>query len=327
MKTILHYIASNLLKIIHYIYTFMSKILLRIIRLTSETILRVKQVQRVHSNTFKIILDVIYIPGDLKVLLEYTFILLNQLELYSKISHKTILITVGDSKGRHLSLHKSMFIGPDFNLDIYYEMIRNSIDKLSGYGLVIQEIKTIEILVIDQDRVWTNTNLTVGKRFYSTFITPIKSNANIIPAPITSMNIKTVTSDSEVPCLITLTHEGENGTISKPFIIRNNIKLEVAISQLWKNVFNYIISTRSIKTIFVHNLSESGLHVYKYLILTFSKTAVSCIIDPDNNFITIKFKHKSRTITWLDSNRIFPVNVIDFCKVFEIKCPLVKPIL
>lgn len=113
--------------------------------------------------------------------------------------------------------------------------------------------------------------------------------------------------------------------VSKPFIVRTNVKLDVAITQLWKDVFKYIINNQSIRTIFVHNLSEAGLHVYKYLMLNFSKTAVSCIIDPDNNFITIKLRHHSRTITWLDSNRIFPVNIIDFCKVFEIKCPIVKP--
>lgn len=126
--------------------------------------------------------------------------MLNQLEPYSSISYKTILITVGYGKGRQLSLHKSMFIGPQFNLDTYYEMISSGVDKILGYGLDIREIKVIEILVINQDRVWIGHSKApikpLGKRLYSTAITPIKTNVNIIPGPITTINIKTVTSNT-----------------------------------------------------------------------------------------------------------------------------------
>ena len=173
-----------------------------------------------------------------------------------------------------------------------------------------------------------STKLPKGLRLYSTLgphITPIKVNVNIKPSPITTMNIKTIdTGIKTEPCLITLTHN--NGHISKPFILRTNIKIDVAINMLWTNVFNYIISNKTIKTIFIHNLAESGLYIYKYLLQTYSRTSISCIIDPDNNFITITWKIQSRTITWLDSNRIFPVSVIDLCKIFEVKYVLTSPI-
>lgn len=208
-------------------------------------------------------------------------------------------------------------------------MIRSGIEKVFGYGLETTDIRTIEILVIDQDRVWSNTKSTKlpkGLRLYSTLgLTPIKSNVNIKPSPITTMNIKTIdTGIKTEPCLVTLTHN--NGHISKPFILRTNINMIMAMNTLWSNVFKYIISNHNIKTIFVHNLAESGLYIYKYLFQSFSKSSISCIIDNDNKFITITWKIHSRTITWLDSNRIFPISVVDLCKIFEVKCSITSPI-
>ena len=210
-------------------------------------------------------------------------------------------------------------------------MIRSGIEKVFGYGLETTDIRTIEILVIDQDRVWSNTKSTKlpkGLRLYSTLgphITPIKSNVNIKPSPITTMNIKTIdTGIKTEPCLVTLTHN--NGHISKPFILRTNINMIMAMNTLWSNVFKYIISNHNIKTIFVHNLAESGLYIYKYLFQSFSKSSISCIIDNDNKFITITLKIHSRTITWLDSNRIFPVNIVELCNIFEVKICLMNPI-
>lgn len=212
------------------------------------------------SHSFKIYLDVLYIQNDIKILLIHTFIYINTLDIYKNINHKTILITVGDSKGRYLSLYKSIFIGPQFNWDTYYEMIRNGIDKLSGYGLDIKEIKTIEILVIDQDRVWVNTpKKSLSRRSHSTIsnhITPIKStNKNIIAAPIAVMNIKTISvNDIQEPCLISLTHSttnnnNNNSSISQPFIMKTNIKMDIAFNLLWAAVFKYILNNQSIKTI------------------------------------------------------------------------------
>lgn len=148
-----------------------------------------------------------------------------------------------------------------------------------------------------------------------------------IAAPITVMDIKTVEyKGNQEPALITLTHSNDSGPISKPFIIKHNINFELAINTLWSRVFNYIISNESIKTIFVHGLGEQGIHIYKYLFQSFSRINISCIIDNDNKFINIKLKHKSRSIIWLDSNRIFPVSVIDLCKIFEIQVKITYPI-
>ena len=308
--------------------------MIQVISWSSGKFVKLNHIQKGQSHSFRIILDVIYIQNDLKNLLKDTFIYLNTLEIYNQITHKTILITVGDGKGRLLSLHKSIFIGPQFNLDIYYEMIRNSIDKVSGYGLDIQDIKTIEILVIDHDRVWVNSpsKKSLGKRSYSTIskhITPIKStNKNPIAAPLAVMNIKTISiNDVQEPCLITITNSTINNSfISQPFIMKNNIKLALSLNLLWAAVFKYIIRDKNIKTIFVHNLAENGVYIYKYLFKSFSRTSITSIIDNDNKFITISLKVHSRTITWLDSNRIFPVTIVDLCNIFEVKMSLMNPI-
>ena len=51
--------------------------------------------------------------------------------------------------------------------------------------------------------------------------------------------------------------QGSNEEItSQKFVIKNNVKLEVAITDLWNRVFDYLINDRNkdIKTIFVYNL-------------------------------------------------------------------------
>lgn len=154
MKKTFEIIATYLLIIINKINTIMSHRLLQIITWSNGRLIKLSHIQKGHRHSFKIVLDVLYIQNDLKRLLHSSFTLINQIEIYRNISHKTILITVGDDKGRYFSLNKSILIGPDFNLDIYYEMIRSGIEKVLGYGLDITDIRTIEILVIDQDRVW-----------------------------------------------------------------------------------------------------------------------------------------------------------------------------
>ena len=328
MKNFIYIITQSLLKI----NIMMSHLLMQLISWNGGRLISLNHIQNLHRYSFKIILDVNYFQNDLQTLLYNTFLFLNQLDIYKNIKHKTILITIGD--GRMLSLHKAIFIDSTFNLDAFYDLALIGLDKIQGYGKALEtaDIKVIEILVIDQDRVWVNSSLNtlrkLGNRSYSTAITPIKKG-NIIAAPIVTMNIKNVTIDNEnVPCLISLTHSNplNKGLISKPFSLRTNINMIMAMNTLWSNVFKYIISNHKFKTIFVHNLAESGLYIYKYLFQSFSKSSISCIIDNDNKFITITWKIHSRTITWLDSNRIFPVNIVDLCKIFEVKICLMNPI-
>lgn len=120
MKNIFEIIATYLLIIINKINTIMSHRLLQLITWSNGRLIKLNHIQKGHKHSFKIVLDVIYIQNDLKRLLHSSFTLINQISIYKNISHKTVLITVGDEKGRQFSLHKSILIGPDFNLEIYY---------------------------------------------------------------------------------------------------------------------------------------------------------------------------------------------------------------
>ena len=273
-------------------------------------------------HSFKIVLNVILLQNDLKTLLYHTFIYLNQLEVYNNITHKTILVTITDGGGRVYSLHKSILVKPNFNLEEYYEIVNKGLDKIleSGSGIDVPEIKYIEILVINQDKV-VNSKLKspTQRRYYST-ITPLQPK-RIASSRIASMDIETVEHKGiQQPVIVTLAHRQSDIVISKAFTIKHNIKLELAIEDLWVNIFNYIINEQSIKTIFVHNLGGfDGVFIYKYLSQIYSMNCISSVIDNDNKFISITLKYKSRYITWLDSYRIFPVSLNDLCKVFEVE--------
>jgi DNA polymerase type B, organellar and viral len=317
MKILLNTIFKSLLKLNNKVNTFLTSML----NWTAGRVVSLNHVQH-GRHSFKIVLNVILLQNDLKTLLYHTFIYLNQLEVYKNITHKTILVTITDGGGRVYSLHKSILVKPNFNLEEYYVIVNRGLDKIleSGSGIDVPEIKYIEILVIDQDKV-VNSKLKspTQRRYYST-ITPFKSKLKAW-SPITTMDIETVEHKGiQLPVIVTLAHGKFDNYTCKSFIIKNNIKLEVAIRQLWGEVFSYIINERSIKTIFVHNLGGfDGIFIYKYLIKWFSKDCISSTIDNDNKFITINLNLENRSITWLDSYRIFPVSLNDLCKVFEVE--------
>ena len=55
------------------------------------------------------------------------------------------MVTIGDSKGRHLSLHKTLYIDNSFNLEDFYQYVNVGLSKI--YGLDTIDIKIIEIFV------------------------------------------------------------------------------------------------------------------------------------------------------------------------------------
>ena len=322
MKNILNTIFKSLLKLNNKVNTFLTSML----NWTAGRVVSLNHVQH-GRHSFKIVLNVILLQNDLKTLLYHTFIYLNQLEVYNNITHKTILVTITDGGGRVYSLHKSILVKPNFNLEEYYDIVNKGLDKIleSGSGIDVPEIKYIEILVIDQDKV-VNSKLKspTQRRYYST-ITPLQPK-RIASSRIASMDIETVEHKGiQQPVIVTLVHSKFQNEICKAFIIKNNLKLESAIKQLWLEVFHYIINESNIKTIFVHNLGGfDGIFIYKYLINSFTKENVSSVIDNDNKFITINLKLKNRSITWLDSYRIFPVSLDELCKVFEVQGKISK---
>ena len=119
------------------------------------------------------------------------------------------------------------------------------------------------------------------------------------------------------------------------FIIDYNLFIKdpspdgLAISNLWKEFFNYLINNNNIDlhNIFVHNLGGfDGYFIYKQLSL-FYPEFVKTLIDDNNKFILIEWlissnsvgQNKNIRIKFLDSFRIFPVSLNELCNIFEIK--------
>jgi hypothetical protein len=76
------------------------------------------------------------------------------------------------------------------------------------------------------------------------------------------------------------------------------------------------------ETIFVHNLgSFDGVLMYPYLMSSFGVPNVE-LIDDKNKLILIKarvyLEDGTKTITWKDSYRIFPVSLDKLCEQFGV---------
>jgi len=85
------------------------------------------------------------------------------------------------------------------------------------------------------------------------------------------------------------------------------------------------ITNKSLKYIFVHNLGNfDGYFIYKGLSEQVEPSSIGTIIDNQNKFITINMKTKFNKIKWLDSYRIFPVNLNQLCEVFNVEGKLSK---
>jgi len=93
---------------------------------------------------------------------------------------------------------------------------------------------------------------------------------------------------------------------------------------LWEEYLLYI-TNKSLKYIFVHNLGNfDGYFIYKGLSEQVEPSSIGTIIDNQNKFITINMKTKFNKIKWLDSYRIFPVNLNQLCEVFNVEGKLSK---
>ena len=88
---------------------------------------------------------------------------------------------------------------------------------------------------------------------------------------------------------------------------------DLAISILWREYFDYIISFdnsrkgKNVATIFSHNLgSFDGYFLYKALLNYINPNQVDTIIDDSNKFITITLNSEKGQFVFKDSLRIFP---------------------
>ena len=107
---------------------------------------------------------------------------------------------------------------------------------------------------------------------------------------------------------------------SKIFLIDQtllNDNSELAVINMFKILYNFIINNNHIKTIFCHNLGNfDGFFIYKY----FSKvvdeiTDLTSLIDQHNKFVAIKIDR----IIFKDSKRIFDMSLDKLCKNFNVE--------
>lgn len=150
--------------------------------------------------------------------------------------------------------------------------------------------------------------------------------------PFSTMDIETITikslENSQVPVVITahsakqknVTFKIDNIELKQAIESKDWGKVDELVNNLWKQYFDFLFKKSLPSTVFVHNLgSFDGIFLYKALLKTFDKNYVSSIIDPKNNFISITYNDGLRNITWKDSYRIFPVSLVDLCKVFSVE--------
>lgn len=91
----------------------------------------------------------------------------------------------------------------------------------------------------------------------------------------------------------------------------NKTSLLIALNDLWADVFAFIIKNKSnLGTIFIYKLgSFEGVFVYKALCNYFERVKIQTIINHENKFINIVLKIDDIKIIWLDSYRIFGVEL------------------
>lgn len=163
------------------------------------------------------------------------------------------------------------------------------------------------------------------------------------PSSFGTVDIETINFNGiQTPIAISCVNKG----IKKLFIIdihlfRNNS--ELAIDKMFKNYIEYIQNLHCVKfgnyTIFAHNLgSFDGYFIHKALskYSDLVNNSVETLLDNQNKFImnklNFKVKYKvgetenevSRSITFKDSYRIFPVSLTELCKVFGLEGKISK---
>ena len=176
----------------------------------------------------------------------------------------------------------------------------------------------------------TNDSDNFKKDKYLTYITPLKirksnSISKVIniqdkqKKPFSVMDIETMgLIGQEIPVSISI----KTANNLKLFIIDHNLlkkDVEMAIKDLWNNLFEFIGLNCNKHVIFVHNLgSFDGFFIYKALSNRFKPLEVSCLINSHNKFIQITLELQKLKIVFKDSYQILQVSLNDLCSIFSI---------
>ena len=240
------------------------------------------------------------------------------------------------------NFHHNVLIDLNTTFMDYYNQVGEFVNhKLEhGYGYEVIQYYKIRIWNLDNMKnariKLLNKGQTqfLGYRSYSTTskTLTVKNNLSISPIKkdkdkssfstmdIETMNINGIQTPVAISCC--------NSTTSKLFIIDYillKINLELAVTKLWDQYFDYINKVGD-NLIFAHNLgSFDGYFLYKALINKFDPQLVECIIDEAKTFISITLiGGSSCKIVWKDSFRIFPVSLDSLCNTFSVEGKLNK---
>ena len=277
--------------------------------------------------------------------------------------HKVIIVKAVINPKLSFMLHHNILLTNNTLFKEYYDKVEYNINKSysnGGSSFQVDSIPRFEILVWNMDDIRnTNIKLTkstlsdyklkklndnfglqksklalykskLGIRSYHNYIKALKNIIPLSPKSFACMDIESMEfKNKQIPVSISLANEDDKELfmIKCPKIMNTN-SLNLAVDELWVNLFTYLIkNSHNYNTIFMHNLgSFDGYFNYKALSNHFDPDRVKTIIDHHNKFIKISLKldHIQKEIVWLDSYRIFPVSLKELCKTFGGKGKLSK---
>jgi len=251
---------------------------------------------------------------------------------------KDFTISIGGSPSLEYNFHHNVLITPTTTFNEYFNEVSEVVNNKLEHGYSYEVIEYYKVKVWNMD-LMKNSKIKLynkgkidflGYRNFSTSacnlglnISPInvdKSTNNFATMDIETMDIKGI----QTPVAIS-TCNGFKLNDSKIFII-DHILLktdsELAVNNLWKQYFDYIIKNNN-NLIFAHNLgSFDGYFLYKALVNHFDPIIVNCLIDESKSFISVSLNINNNIIVWKDSIRIFPMSLDKLCKLFGCSAPL-----
>jgi DNA polymerase type B, organellar and viral len=265
-------------------------------------------------------------------------------EEFINFGSNKIIILFATTPTSTFSLHQNVLVNNNTTYLTYYELIKDKIN----YIWETDEYE-VDVFTLFEMHVWNidhlnNKNIKVtssalNKRMFSTSArSNISLNNNTIKPisedkhettgkPLASLDLETININGVQECICISFYNKELG--SKLFLINYELLVinpVLAFSNLWEEFFKFLEEIPTL-VIFVHNLgSFDGYFIYKQLSLyvhnseTLKNSSLSCLLDKQNKFISIKYKR----ITFKDSYRVFPVSLENLCKITNTKGKISK---
>jgi len=289
------------------------------------------------------------------------FFTLQNFDVFRNFAVNRIILATAIHEDRIFTLHGNFLLRDDTTLSEYNSYFLPYLSNIMSKSYPNDHINTIVVKCFNVDglsnkvyitdsipaKQYTKKNSFKGKREYHTTsikfrdslvrnnaIKPLKTtNLKTVGNGIIAMDIETVNINGEqIPVSICLSHFDNNGKPVTEFQMADidllRVETDLALYNLWKNVFDYIKTINLNKpTIFCHNLgSFDGFYIYKALFEYCKYDTISTIIDDGYKFIQITADLASnddlsepKIFTWKDSIRLFPVSLKDLCKVFNVE--------